>query len=229
MACSGAQVCGPSAGVDGVKLAVNRMPVRLVRSLLNRVLHRSDYKMWSDPANLSPEWDQRTQRLAKFVPVGARVIEFGAGRRELERHLASGCTYFPSDLVDRGNGTVVLDLNHPDKPDLRHLNAEVAVFGGTLEYVSDLPALVHWLSEQISDRCICSYATARSRRGTLARAWEAFLRARDSWVNAFTEEELIQLFSSSGFRCAIRDTWKGQTLFVFDRGSTSKAISQVGQ
>jgi hypothetical protein len=210
-----------------MRLTVNRVPVRFVRSLANRALGRSDYTMWSDPSNLNPDWNERTRLLAGLVPAEARVIEFGAGRRELERHLPPGSSYVPSDLVDRGAGTVVLDLNDPDKPDLRHLDADVAVFGGTLEYVRDLRALVDWLASHVCDRCVCSYAAARSRRGTLARARESILRARDGWVNSYSERELLELFGNSGFRGEKQAEWRGQSLFVFERERTAEADSET--
>ena len=78
------------------------------------------------------------KEIAKLIPAGSNVIEFGAGRRQLEKFLPAGCTYTPSDLVDRGPGTIVCDLNRPPLPDLRHLRLKVAVFGGVLEYVADV-------------------------------------------------------------------------------------------
>ena len=51
-----------------------------VRSLLCRVFGWSDRSRWSDTKELLTDWDERTRILARLVPDGARVIEFGAGR-----------------------------------------------------------------------------------------------------------------------------------------------------
>ena len=133
---------------------------RWVRMAVLRSLGRSDYKRWGDPGNLEAWWETRTQKLAAMVPTNARVIEFGAGKRALERYLAPTCSYVASDLVERGPDTFVCDLNRRPLPDLHSLHANVAVFAGVLEYVRDVPAVVAWLSDHVR-YCVASYAVAR--------------------------------------------------------------------
>lgn len=194
---------------------VFRMGPRVAAVTVQRLLGRSDYKRWSNPANLETWWDSRTQKLAGFIPPQSRVLEFGAGRRQLPHYLASGCTYFASDLTSRGPDTILCDLNQRPLPDLRHLEADVAVFAGVLEYVSDLRSLATWLVGQTS-LIVASYDCVKAERATPARALELFTRSNFGYQNNHTLAELEGIFSSAGFRCVQTDVWDSQEILVFE-------------
>jgi hypothetical protein len=142
------------------------------------------------------------------------VIEFGAGKRWLETYLDPSCTYIPSDLVDRGPGTIICDLNERPLPDLQSLRADVAVFVGVLEYIKDLPSLGEWLSRQVRF-CTASYTYASTQSGSIRRVLENLRRARYGYQNTYTEDELIDVFRRCGFACVGVDTWRDQRLFRF--------------
>lgn len=189
--------------------------LRVVKILVDRLLHRSDYHRWANPENLEAWWEPRTQKIARLVPKNSRVIEFGAGRRPLERYLDSSCTYFPSDLVDRGPGTIICDLNARPLPDLKPaLNPDVAVLAGVLEYIRDLPSLIEWLSHQVS-YCVASYTYAESEPGTIRRIEEVFRRSYYGYLNEYREEEIVALFKTYGFICVEKDRWDSQIIFFF--------------
>ncbi len=193
------------------------IPARSAKFAFRRLLRRSDPEKWSREENLRSEWDDRTRRLAALVAPNSRVLELGAGRRRLERYLPPGCTYVPCDIVDRGPDTIVFDLNNEPRPDLREVAADVVVIGGTLEYVHDLPSVVDWLGRSVAPRCICTYVTAHTGRWSLGRVWESFLRASNGWMNAATEEELLEVFARAGYRCVHLESWGVQRIFVFDQ------------
>jgi hypothetical protein len=134
------------------------------------------------------------------------VIEFGAGRRQLETLLPDGCTYVPSDLVDRGPGTLVVDLDDRPLPDLAGIGAGIAVFGGVFEYLHRFEDVPPWLAQQVS-KCIASYECASSSAGTFARLRENAARLRNGWVTTYTEDELVSLFGAAGWQCSHRRTW----------------------
>jgi hypothetical protein len=180
-----------------------------------RSLGRSDYKRWGNPENLEEWWESRTQQLARMIPTGTRVIEFGAGRRRLEAFLDPSCTYIASDLVERGPGTFLCDLNRRPLPDLRPLAPQVAVFAGVLEYVRDLPAVVEWLAAHVTS-CVASYAVAHPSR--LVRKLAAGVRRTYyGYMNAYGEADLVALFARGGFACRQTDSWNDQRLFLFTR------------
>lgn len=188
--------------------------LRVAKILGHRLLRRSDYKRWTNAESLEVWWHSRTERIARLIPPSTRVIEFGAGHRQLEKFLDPSCLYIPSDLIDRGPGTIICDLNRRPLPDLHHLNADVAVFGGVLEYIRDLPSFIEWLSEQIS-LCIASYAYVPRTTSFIQKMREKRRRLYYGYLNDYTEAEFLSLFSRYGFVCTASDTWTSQRICLF--------------
>lgn len=199
--------------------------LRVARTALRKLLRQSDYKRWANPDNYLSWWSSRTEKVAKSIPDGTRVIEFGAGNRQLESLLSPNCSYVPSDLVDRGPCTVICDLNKRPLPDLRYLIMHMAVFVGVLEYVNDLPTLIEWLASQITV-CIISYECMRSKPFSLSRIAEVFHRAYYGYMSYYTEKQLLALFERNGFACEKIDTWHEQGLFVFTK--SHNALELIG-
>jgi hypothetical protein len=195
------------------------------RTLGCRLLGQTDRARWLDTSNFDGEWEERTQLMARVVPKHTRVIEFGAGKRQLESYLDPTCSYFPSDLVDRGGNTIVLDLNSRPLPNLSHLKLDAAVFAGVLEYISDLDAVVHWLSYQVG-MCIASYECASTQPRTVGRFKETLRRTGAGWINTFTEDALVQAFAAGGFILTETHGWyvgdSSERIFVFKRRCESK-------
>ena len=198
----------------------------LSRTLLCRITGRPDFRRWSRPESFADEWGVRTDRIAELIPRHARILEFGAGQRRLEPLLDSSCVYFPSDLVDRGPGTLVCNLNRRPLPDLRHLRVDTVVFAGVLEYLPDLEGVVEWLSGQ-ANVCIASYECASDARGW-ARVREWINRTRSGWVNHYSAQSLVQLFARAGFTLQQQTQWQqaegpGQ-IFVFEKATVRKSL-----
>jgi hypothetical protein len=196
--------------------AMMTMMPRIASVSLQKLTGRADYARWSNPENLEKWWDSRTRTIAQLIPAGSRVIEFGAGRCQLERYLPAGCSYVPSDLAPRQPGTIVCDLNRRPLPDLRHVKANVAVFSGVLEYMSDLPSVVQWLSGQTS-RIVASYDHVTVGAGPWSH-FSLLLRRRNfGYLNNYTLEQLKAVFAREGFRCTQTEQWQTQTILVFER------------
>jgi hypothetical protein len=183
-----------------------------------RLLGRADFARWADPESFETGWIGRTHLAVSLVPPGARIIEFGAGLRQMENLLPSGMAYVPSDVIDRGPGTRVIDLNARPLPPVDGM--DTAVLCGVLEYVVDVPAVVSWLS-QWATSCIASYNCAATARGTLSRVSESARRARSGWVNTWSETEIRAIFLNAGFTLVERRTWDGggdyEPVFLFQR------------
>ena len=188
--------------------------LRAIRNLTYCLLRYSDYRRWGNLYNYEEWWDSRTEQIARMIPQKSRVIEFGAGRRKLENFLDPSCGYVPSDLMDRGPGTFVCDLNRRPLPSLSNLNVDAAVFGGVLEYIHDMESLVEWLATQVSV-CVASYAYTHNHKSTFGRLREGFSRFRLGYMNSYTEENLIDVFRRGGFRCIASDLWTSQRVFLF--------------
>jgi hypothetical protein len=193
-------------------------PGVVLRTLRCRLFGKADVERWRDADAFGGDWEERTRLIAQLVPERTRVIEFGSGQRKLERHLPASCTYIPSDIVSRGLGTVVLDLNARPLPDLRPLKLDVAVFAGVIEYIADLRSFVVWLSQQAT-LCIASYGCAQTRAGSLGRLRETMRRTGAGWVNTFDEGALIETFRSGRFTLTEHTDWHtpdgSERIFVF--------------
>lgn len=187
---------------------------RAIATTFRKLLGRSDYTHWSSLSTHSSKWDTRTQKLAQLIPPNSTVIEFGAGRLMLRDMLPEGCSYTPSDLVDRGYNTIVLDLNAKCLPTLARY--DVAVFSGVFEYVIDVPRLVRYLGD-FAGNVICSYAVVElNQRG----------RCEQGWVNDYTSGKFVSLFTSLGFDYRFGQRWKAQMLYGF-RNKTSNSAKHL--
>lgn len=180
-------------------------------------LHQeTDCRRWARPRSLHAAWESRTRRAAALVPNHSRVIEFGAGNRILERYLDPTCTYVASDIVDRGPGTIVCDLNRRPLPDLGASGYDVAVLMGVLEYLRDVPAVLDWLAKHVAV-CVLSYACANSNGYSLRAMLGTVGRLNRGWMNNYREDELRSLFRERGFVSLREENWKSQRLFVLSR------------
>jgi hypothetical protein len=65
----------------------------MVKTLRCRWRGIADFDRWADLGNHNPQWDHRTVQIADLIPAPSRIVEFGAGRRQLERYLPQAvCT-----------------------------------------------------------------------------------------------------------------------------------------
>jgi Methyltransferase domain len=187
----------------------------VLRSLAT-VLQKTDYRRWSDASSLEASWKPRTQRAAALVPNGSRVIEFGAGNRNLERYLDPSCTYAASDIVDRGPGTIMCNLNLRPLPDLGTDVYDVAVLLGVLEYLRDVPSVLDWLAEHVH-ACVLSYVCVKANRHSLRGFWETVNRLQAGWMNNYCDSEIRSLFGERGFVLLQEESFDDNRLFVFSQ------------
>jgi hypothetical protein len=191
----------------------------IFRTLRCRWFGRADIMRWQNASGFD-DWGERTRLIARLVPHGTRVIEFGAGGRALEGQLDASCVYLPSDIINRGANTLILDLNVRPLPDLRALQLDVAVLAGVVEYLADFHSFADWLSQQVR-MCIVSYECAHTQPGSFDRVRETIRRTGAGWVNTFDEDEFVEVFRSAGF--TVKDTrdWHtpsgSERIFVFRR------------
>ncbi len=191
-----------------------------MKAIQTRVLKQlgiSDLRRWKNPSSLSPDWDSRNELIAPLVPPNASVIEFGAGRMVLRGLLPAGCKYTPSDVVGRGPGTLVIDLNARELPAIPP--HDVAVFSGVLEYIFDVPRLIKHLSQSV-DCIIASYAVADL-------CPQSSTRRASGWVNDFTARELEDLFGRAGFQTDRALSWRSQKIYSFHRARPERKVAEA--
>ena len=192
--------------------------IKTTATLKRKLLRQADPRRWMDATNFSPEWIERSRIIAGLIPKGSRVIEFGAGLSQLPSVLDPSCTYAASDLIGRSNETLILDLEKRPLPSLPDDRFDVAVFAGVLEYLSDAPGVISWISQYVST-CIASYECVPSDGHISARLKRTWNRASLGWVNSYTEEELKAIFARAGFLCGTQTLWNAkdgsEPIFMF--------------
>jgi hypothetical protein len=176
-----------------------------VRTSFRRLRGQTDHRRWRDARSFSTDWDARTAQLARMIPPGSNVLEFGAGRMALKDCLPPGCSYTPSDLVDRGAGTIVCDLNAPELPAFPP--HDVAVFSGVLEYIHNVRSVIAHIGGFVG-MIVASYAIRE-------RIPDPFTRRAQGWVNDLTSQEFEEVFTQAGFRRDRVEDWGNHQLFRF--------------
>jgi hypothetical protein len=121
------------------------------------------------------------------------------------------------DLVDRGPGTIVCDLNRRPLPDLRNRAFTVAVFAGVLEYVRDVPSLIAWLGSTGVLTAIVSFDPVPTRGGLMGRIREQLRRVYFGYMCNLTEVELVRCFEAAQMHCVDKRPWTHQVIIRFER------------
>jgi hypothetical protein len=162
----------------------------------------TDRRRWEDARQLETAWDRRAELAARYVPLGARVLDLGCGAMALEQFLPEGCVYIPCDLTARDPRTVVCDFNAGEFPDTA--DCEVITALGVLEYMADPTAFLLRL-RQAGRKVVLSYNVAGGRGPADRRA--------QGWLNDLTRDQLVNLLQRIGFnRIAGDEIGPGQLL-----------------
>lgn len=143
---------------------------------------------WRTFEYFDPCWNNRIQEMAAYIPAGASVLDLGCGKMWLQQYLHDS-PYYPVDYTDRGAGTIVCDFNIRQFPEQ---HADVAFVSGTLEYIHDSKWFVSCISKNC-DQCVISYCLKEYYP-------DQTFRRKQSWVNSFSRDEIIQMFSDAGFQ-----------------------------
>jgi len=180
-----------------------------IKNLLNTTVFKhkfaSDVSRWDKEAALSKDWEPRIRQIAALIPPGSSVLEFGAGGMALADYLPDGCSYTPSDIVDRGRNTIICDLNSQFLPIFPP--HQVAVFSGVLEYIWNVERLIDHLSPGIN-MFVLSYAVTDNKKFRLSRRLSG-------WVNDYDSRALVDLFNQRGYICNATEMWETQKIFRF--------------
>lgn len=181
------------------------LPINYVLVATKPVTAETESGHWADLENYRASWAYRTEFMADFVTEGTTVVEFGAGEGRLEALLPAGCVYRPADIVSRGEGSFVCDLNVRPLPALPP--GDIAFFSGVLEYVNNLAGLVEalrWNYETI----IMSYVTADHLPPG---------RRDPRWRHAMTWSQISAVFDHAGFVLTDLRDIDTQNVAVFKR------------
>lgn len=156
----------------------------------------TDVQRWSNAQNLHSQWDERASLAANRIPEDASVLDVGCGAMALARYLKPGCRYFPADLIDRGNGCQIVDLNKCEFPAGTY---DWIAFLGVLEYIHD----VEWPLSRArgsAPNLIVTYCTHVGAKPELRRGM--------GWVNDLTQSEFEAALVHAGWEIRSRQEVK---------------------
>jgi len=94
--------------------------------------------------------------MAKLIPDGASIVEFGAGNSVLGQMLPAGATLVSTDLV-ASESVLVDDWNARPLPEPP--NGDLAFLSGVVEYVNDVGAMTESMARSYN-HVLVSYVTA---------------------------------------------------------------------
>jgi hypothetical protein len=161
---------------------------------------------WVRVAASAPPWDARNRMIAKHIPPGTRVIEFGSGAQWLRRHASLGA-YHPVDCVP-GEGDVFLcDYNRDARfPDV---SADLVVMSGFLEYIINIEVFLESLGAAYPGlRCVFGWAfepyapSKRAEHGWIARVNPAS-EAETPFARIFKDLKVLDVYVTSHTRQVI--------------------------
>jgi hypothetical protein len=145
---------------------------------------------------LQDRWDRRTRQAAAWLAHEPGVVDIGCGLMPLRDHLPAAVRYVPVDIVDRGPGTVLTDLNADPLP---RFAERAAAMLGVVEYVTDLPRLFRALRQ--FDRVVLSYNHA-SVQDVL---WALRLRRKEViWLHRHGPMQFARLLQDAGWHIVRR-------------------------
>jgi exopolysaccharide biosynthesis predicted pyruvyltransferase EpsI len=167
----------------------------------------TDVARWIDETSLHASWKHRSERAARFVASGSKLLDIGCGQMMIEKYLPEDCKYIPHDLVARDERTLVHDLNKNDRPPFDGAT-HISVLG-VLEYLNDPEGFWSWLSESRA-RIVLSYVA-------LQASFPADRRRAMGWFNHFSRLDIISMAERAGFVLVAEESIAPDTtLFVFD-------------
>lgn len=164
---------------------------------------------WQEVERFDPAWRERIERMCSFMrDDDLSVVDVGCGPMWLRDYLPSNARYVGVDYVDRGEGTIVCDLNEAGMPDLV---ADVWFVSGCLEYLEDPERFIASAAKNARS-CILSYCELRHFPSLHERK-------KRGWRNHLTAERIDALYSRHGMRLVHRETMPSSrnSIFVFRR------------
>lgn len=161
---------------------------------------------WKTIEYFNPEWKERIRMMAELLPPDTNSItDLGCGLMWLKEFIPTEVNYIGVDYTSRGKGTIVCDFNKKQFP---KISSDIAFVSGCLEYVKD----ASWFVKKIADNykgCIISYCVLEEFK-------DQEFRDKKTWVNSFTENDIIQLFNKEGFNLKKKLDTKNR-IFYFEK------------
>jgi hypothetical protein len=174
-------------------------------------------KEWKQNEYFEESWRRRIQEMAARIDKDDVVADLGCGKQWLREYLPPLLNYVPVDYKERSKDTLVCDFNHYEFP---NMYVDASVISGVLEYIID----VRWFASNVINhtekRIILSYCSTETVPSTSQRK-------RNMWVNHYSNDDIQNFFSQSGFYLTEKWEVEANVIFVFSRRTQLKACGVV--
>jgi len=162
---------------------------RSVATALHTLRNGTDYERWRNAEDPARQLTERNALIGGLVPAGSSVLDLGAGRQELRRHLPSDCEYQACDLFP-APGVVTCDFNAGTYPAVDR-RFDILVASGLVEFLRHPDRLLARLPE-FGDVLLMSYPVRAPGEGLQRRRASGYL----SHLN---KQELESLLTEPGY------------------------------
>ncbi len=152
----------------------------------------SDKDRWGKRESYNPQWGNRAQLAATFIPDNARIFEIGVGAGQFRDIISTRTHYRGADLEPLEASTLRLDLEVDPLPELE---SDFTVVLGVLEYVNSVAHAIAKICNA-SENIVITYCFATTNLPTTDIT---HIRHSRKWVNNLTRDEFIAHFQQNGF------------------------------
>lgn len=166
-------------------------------SRLARTSSASQRDRWSRVDSFLHDWGARAAIAAAFIPPGSSVIDLGCGQMQLRGHLPDGCSYHAADMRKWTDEVHEINLDAGLFPPGSY---DCAALLGVMEYLHRPDLVLHWARERCG-QLVMSYV----HPGPSATQEQ---RAKNGWVNNFSETQLVSLLGSAGWCIDAQQVWR---------------------
>jgi hypothetical protein len=166
----------------------------------------SDGVRWADPEQVIVGARERALAAAAVIPVGASVLDLGAGAQALRTALPPGCSYMSADLIARSDACQIVDLNQGQFPGGHY---DVATLLEVLEYLHD-PSTVLQQCRAAADHLVLIYTPFAGPDAQI------IARRQRGFVNDLSQGELETLLHQAGWSVKQRQGIADAVLLVCD-------------
>jgi hypothetical protein len=179
----------------------------------------TNYERWRCISAEDAKWRSRYEILAAYARPFDSVLELGCGSQHLRHLLHPTCNYVPSDVIQRSDDCLVIDLNSGSLPKFE-VTFDLCIAAGVFEYVADVGAAIAW-SCTLATALVFSYATTDDYPDINQRHFEY------GWFSHLQDGALIEMCKDYGIACTSVSRWHRQNVYFARKAGMNAIRSEV--
>ena len=189
-----------------------RFKLQLLSNAVNTCTSVTHVNRWANINNFPDAWNERVDVMGRvlneYFNTNITLLDVGCGRMYLKSVLSQNTSYTGLDVVERGGGAIVADLN--DFSEWEKLGEYDVIFcSGSLEYLNDLEGFFRGVSGQ------CKYLFFSF---SILGEQSMLERRRMGWRSHYSRDEVKVLLRESGYEIEEVRDFKSQILVLCKSG-----------